>query len=85
MSYHFRQAVPEDARAISELVLKLAEPFFVNPDHSEAAVFLDSISADSERLYLQDPRYWFWLAEAALSAAGSSFFLPRNNKRWFAG
>jgi GNAT superfamily N-acetyltransferase len=65
-----RRARTCDAELISDLIVSLSHPFFINPSREGAEQFLASISAAAERGYISDPRYCFYIAEIEQDIAG---------------
>lgn len=57
-----RAALPDDASAISALILSLQPYLTIEPDGSGAEEFLVSLSPDIIRRNLQDPNYCYQLA-----------------------
>ncbi len=55
-------ATPEDAPAISSLILELSAPFYAHPDRLGAESFLESIDEVAERRYLSAENFHFLVA-----------------------
>ena len=53
----FRRARPEDAGAISGLIVSFLNAFTVDPNGTGAETFVASVSAEAERSYIISDRY----------------------------
>lgn len=58
----FRRAGSPDAQAVSTLISLFCQDFFTHPDGAGAEVFLNSVSEQAERSYIEDARYSYILA-----------------------
>lgn len=73
----FRPGTPGDAPRIEALIKELAPSIFGSDSQEEALVFWQSVSAQAEAGYLEDPRYSFLLALEGEKLAG---FLAMRDK-----
>ena len=73
----FRRARPEDAAAISGLIVSFLTEFTVDPNGTGAEKFLASVSAEAEKTYILSDRYDYLIAEIEGELAG---FIAMQNK-----
>ena len=66
----FRRARPEDAGAISGLIVSFLNAFTVDPNGTGAEKFVASVSAEAERGYILSDRYDYLIAEVEDELAG---------------
>ena len=66
----FRRARPEDAGAISRLIVSFAKEFTVDPNGTGAEKFLALVSVEAERSYILSDRYDYLVAEIEGELAG---------------
>ena len=67
-----REAMPEDANAISALVTSLASFFLADPDDAEAAApFFATITPEAIRGYIAGGRFCYHVAESGSELAGT--------------
>jgi GNAT superfamily N-acetyltransferase len=66
----FRRASPEDAEAISSLIVMFREAFTADPNGAGAEKFLASVSTDAEKGYILSDRYDYVIAETEGELAG---------------
>ena len=59
---HIRPATPDDAEAISALVLALSEPFYTHADRAGSERFVASVSPAAERQYIEAENFRFRVA-----------------------
>jgi GNAT superfamily N-acetyltransferase len=73
----FRRAKPEDASAISGLIVSFLNEFTVDPNGTGAEKFLESVSVEAEKTYILSDQYDYLIAEMEGELAG---FIAMQNK-----
>jgi GNAT superfamily N-acetyltransferase len=70
---NIRRAVPEDAEAISALIVGLAQHFLLEPSGKGAERFFTGVTPQAIRTYISHPRFHYLVADqgAALLAAAA--------------
>jgi len=66
----YRRASPEDAGAISRLIVSFLKEFTVDPNGTGAETFIASVSAEAEKTYILSDHYDYWIAETSDGVAG---------------
>jgi GNAT superfamily N-acetyltransferase len=66
----FRRASPEDAGAVSGLIVSFLNALTVDPNGTGAEQFLASVSTEAEESYILSDRYHYLVAEAEGDLAG---------------
>jgi GNAT superfamily N-acetyltransferase len=73
----FRRAKPEDASAISGLIVSFLKEFTVDPNGTGAEKFLESVSVEAEKTYILSDHYDYLIVEMEGELAG---FIAMQNK-----
>jgi len=69
-SMNIRRASLADARAVSELILGLSTPFFVQSDRAGAEPFLAAISESAVQGYISATNFQYFIAESGHELVG---------------